>query len=66
MLFSLLLPVHFILPPVYYLTTLLSISDYYLQFYRTANHKTGRKAAYRLTFQQSFVKNCTASDSSPQ
>jgi hypothetical protein len=58
MLFSLLLPVHFILPLVYYLTALSSISNYHYPLQPATDQKILPQAAYRPGFQECSVRNC--------
>ncbi len=58
MLFSLLLPVHFILPSVYYLTALSSISNYHYPLPFAPEQKILPQAAHSPGFQESSVRNC--------
>lgn len=58
MLFSLLLPVYFILPSVYYLTALSSISNYHYPLPFAPEQKILPQAAYSTGFQESSVRNC--------
>jgi len=58
MLFSLLLPVHFVLPLVYYLTALSSIPDNHYPLQPAAGQKILPQAAYSPGFQECSVKNC--------
>lgn len=58
MLFSLLLPVHFILPLVYYLTALSSIPDIHYPLQPAADQKLLPQAAGGPGFQECSVRNC--------
>lgn len=58
MLFSLLLPVHFILPSVYYLTGLSSISNYHYLLHFSADQKILAYTPYHRGFQECSVANC--------